>query len=191
MTCPAASGEVHAGEIGFRVLPGQYFDAETGLSYNYFRDYDPSLGRYIESDPIGLMGGINTFSYANLSPIEYRDADGRFGALAWCLAGPEGCIVGAAVAVGGAIWAMSNGDRRSRGKQDPVWGLKPQNPGRDCNGDCNHCPDDELWSAPGNAHGSTDGQHWHWIKWNQRESDCMCFPDRGSGPTPPQGLRLR
>ncbi len=37
-------------------FPGQYLDSETGLYYNYFRDYDPSIGRYIESDPIGLEG---------------------------------------------------------------------------------------------------------------------------------------
>jgi RHS repeat-associated protein len=35
-------------------MPGQYYDAETGLSYNYFRDYDPATGRYVESDPIGV-----------------------------------------------------------------------------------------------------------------------------------------
>ena len=44
-------------------FPGQYYDAETGLHYNYFRDYDPSVGRYVESDPIGLIGWFNTYRY--------------------------------------------------------------------------------------------------------------------------------
>ena len=59
-----------------RVLPGQYYDAETGNHYNYFRDYDPRIGRYIESDPIGLAGGINTFGYAFQSPLQFGDLYG-------------------------------------------------------------------------------------------------------------------
>jgi RHS repeat-associated protein len=58
-------------------FPGQYFDVETALSYNYFRDYDPALGRYVESDPVGLEGGINTYLYADADPMMFIDPDGR------------------------------------------------------------------------------------------------------------------
>jgi RHS repeat-associated protein len=57
-------------------FPGQYFDAETGLHYNYFRDYDPTAGRYLESDPLGLFGGFNTFSYAGDDPMKAIDPFG-------------------------------------------------------------------------------------------------------------------
>lgn len=58
--------------------PGQYEDQETGLHYNYFRDYDPDTGRYVESDPIGLAGGINTYSYAANNTLIYIDHYGLF-----------------------------------------------------------------------------------------------------------------
>jgi RHS repeat-associated protein len=57
-------------------FPGQQFDVESELNYNYFRDYDPTVGRYVESDPIGLRGGPGTFSYALNQPILLSDPRG-------------------------------------------------------------------------------------------------------------------
>ena len=57
-------------------FPGQYYDSETGLNYNYARDYDPATGRYVESDPIGLHGDISTYAYVMDSPLNSDDALG-------------------------------------------------------------------------------------------------------------------
>lgn len=54
-------------------FPGQYIDDETGFYYSYFRYYDPNTGRYITSDPLGIMGGLNIYLYADANPIRYID----------------------------------------------------------------------------------------------------------------------
>ena len=56
--------------------PGQYYDQETGLHYNLTRDYDPATGRYIQSDSIGLRGGLNTYIYVLNNPLKYIDPTG-------------------------------------------------------------------------------------------------------------------
>jgi RHS repeat-associated protein len=57
-------------------FPGQQADPDTGFAYNYFRDYDPTLGRYIQADPIGLAGGINRYAYVGGNPVGYTDLYG-------------------------------------------------------------------------------------------------------------------
>jgi RHS repeat-associated protein len=68
-------GDLESFTLNLR-FPGQYFDEETGLHYNYFRDYDPSTGRYIESDPIGMGGGLNTYGYVSQNPMGFIDPSG-------------------------------------------------------------------------------------------------------------------
>ena len=70
-----ADGDGNATALNLR-FPGQQYDSATGLHYNYFRDYDPSTGRYVESDPIGLKGGVSTFGYVEGNPVRAIDPRG-------------------------------------------------------------------------------------------------------------------
>ena len=79
---------------------GQYADAETGLYYNGSRYYDPLTGRYLQPDPLGLGGGLNSYTYALNNPLSYIDPEGQIPILA--LAGPIARTIGS-LAIGMAV----------------------------------------------------------------------------------------
>ncbi|MCK4542700.1 MAG: RHS domain-containing protein [Spirochaetales bacterium] len=81
-----ANIEVETVENNLR-FPGQYFDQETGLLYNFNRYYDPKTGRYLREDPIGTRGGVNLFSYVLNNPLNRIDSTGLC-AIACC----ENCV---------------------------------------------------------------------------------------------------
>ena len=77
---PPNDNPIGIGSFDFPLrYPGQYYDKETNLHYNMARDYDPATGRYVQSDPIGLRGGVNTYAYVGGNPNSFVDPRGLAG----------------------------------------------------------------------------------------------------------------
>jgi RHS repeat-associated protein len=71
---------VTAGFVYNLRFPGQMYQAETGLNQNVRRDYDPAVGRYVESDPAGLDGGsYSPYAYVANDPMDQADPEGLYG----------------------------------------------------------------------------------------------------------------
>ncbi len=113
-------GGVHASTgdpIALR-FPGQWFQSESGLHQNWMRDYDPTTGRYIQADPLGLVDGASVYGYAQGNPGRYVDPRGEFGvpgAIAGAVVGAtagyltSGCWKGALLGAGAGAAVGASG----------------------------------------------------------------------------------
>jgi RHS repeat-associated protein len=108
---------------------GQWLQADTGgLAQNWFRDYDASLGRYAEADPLGLDADQNVYGYARSSPLVYVDSEGRFwGYLFFAL---RQLLMSSAVTTGTRVAATAAAAATLSGDQP-----KPRSMDADCPGD--------------------------------------------------------
>jgi RHS repeat-associated protein len=162
----------------------------TGLCFNRARYYSSTYQRFIAQDPSEFGGGdTNLYGYVHNDPTDTKDPSGRqaavIPAVIGCSAAPEVCatlaaLTGAAALVAGAQILMSRTPH-----SDPYIFPKSVDPGRDSNGNCNPCPDNgPVFSQPGDAHGSTCGEHYHQIIWRQDQISCKCYSDRVDVPSP-------
>ena len=161
--------------------PGQYYDQETGLHYNWHRSYDAGRGRYTQADPIGLDGGWNRFGYVGGNALSFSDPEGlawsckTVGLLTTCSNTPPwnpDLPPGYNPPSPGLTWPNWMGSR-SAGKGEEA---RPPdvNPGKDCNGQCMPCPKNPSpFDHNGDAHGTDRGFHTHQWQYHQAP-DCTC-----------------
>jgi len=96
-------------------FPGQWFQLESGLHQNWMRDYDPTTGRYMQADPLGLVDGASIYGYARQNPLIFTDPTGE---CPWCVAG---AYAAAGAAVGYLLAKLAGYVEDNNCNCDPLW----------------------------------------------------------------------
>jgi RHS repeat-associated protein len=168
-------------------FPGQYADTETGLNYNFFRDYYSKTGGYIESDPIGLLGGINTYSYVENGPLTFTDPYGLQVAVP--------AIPSSGVAAGGAIsWGTNQGSQSDSSNnalfpdagKKPGWRLSDLFPGWIQQQDAGD--DVKVPGCPTEADGFKPPKNWDGSRVKNPNGPGWGYPDRKGNVWVPTAL---